>query len=213
MEIIDRRKEKAAAEASATAAPKEPTVLEIVKDRERRAVEALANGDMEALKSVEAECNNPPTTYGEVVEFKKTVRGEVQEWRSVGFLPAFLPMGQANVMMLRAVGKRTDDKVFTADYALPPIWEEGADYAAKAKYRLDTFKSCACDERGRCKFHGEVCPGPGGPGRWLEEDIKRLQKIQSEPMPEAVEELMKVEAARAQNRIVVPGGPMPGRVQ
>ena len=199
-EIKDRRAEKAATEASAA----------VVSAEVRERLEA-------AVATVDAEeTNRVSAAWGgglehKVIELKKTVRGEVQEWRSVGFLPAFLPMGQGQVMMLRAVGKRTDEKVFTADYALPPIWEEGADYAAKAKYRLDTFKSCACDERGRCKFHGEVCPGPGGPGKWLEEDIKRLQKVQSEPMPEAVEELMKVEASRAQNRIVVPGGPMPGR--
>jgi hypothetical protein len=41
----------------------------------------------------------------------------------------------------------------------------------------------------------------------LEEDIKRLQKNQQEPMPEAVEILMKAEAARANQRIVVPGRP------
>jgi hypothetical protein len=200
MEIIDKRAEKRAAE---TAAPKEPTVLEIVQDREARASAALSAGDLEAYKAVSAECKNPPAMYGDVVPFKKTVRGEVQTWKSVGYVVAFLPLGQNQVLMVRAAGLRSDGMLFTADYAMPPVWVEGTDFTAAARKRLETFKGCSCDERGRCKFHGEVCPGPAGPGRWLEEDIKRLQAIQGQQLPEAVEVLMRAEANKP--NIIVPG--------
>ena len=106
-------------------------------------------------------------------------------------------------MMVRAAGLRTDEILFTADYALPPVWEDGTDFTAEARKRLDTFKGCCCDGKSRCKFHGEAMPGPLGPGKWLEKDIERLQKIQNTPLPEAVEVLMKAEANRS--RIVVPG--------
>jgi len=200
MEIIDKRAEKRAAEA---AAPKEPTVLEICEDRAQRAAEAIANGDMETINAVAAECKNPPSTYGDVVPFKKTVRGEVQMWKSVGYVVAFLPLGQNQVLMVRAAGLRSDGMLFTADYAMPPVWEDGTDFTGEARKRLDTFKGCSCDKRGRCKFHGEVCPGPAGPGRWLEDDIKRLQAIQGQQLPEAVEVLMRAEANKP--NIIVPG--------
>jgi hypothetical protein len=141
--------------------------------------------------------------YGDVVPFKKTVRGEVQTWKSVGYVVAFLPLGQNQVLMVRAAGLRSDGMLFTADYAMPPVWVEGTDFTAAARKRLETFKGCSCDERGRCKFHGEVCPGPAGPGRWLEEDIKRLQAIQGQQLPEAVEVLMRAEANKP--NIIVPG--------
>ena len=204
-EFFDRRKEKAAAEAAAPA----PEVLE-------RLEAAVATGSVEEINRVSSECSGGHDAT--VIEFKKQVHGEKLSWKSVGYVMVIMPIGppgpgQQQLFMVRAVGLRTDGMIFTADFALPPIWEEGSDYAADAKYRLDTFKSCACDTRGRCKFHGEVCPGPAGPGRWLEEDIKRIQKIQTAPVPEAVEVLMKAEAERAQRRIVVPGGPMPVRIQ
>ena len=202
-EIKDRRAEKAAAEA---ATPVKPTALDVVKDRMDRAVGAMLNGDDEALAAVTAECSSPPKTYGDVVPFKKTVRGEVQSWKSVGYLLAFIPMGQAQpLLVLRAVGLRSDELMYIADYALPPIWEAGEDFATEALKRLNTFM-CSCDRNGRCKFHGEALPSQRGPGKWMEEDSKRLAKVQSQVLPEAIELLMKAEAARAQNRIVVPGG-------
>lgn len=223
MEVIDRRKLKAEAEAAAPApevqavvaeirekleaAVKEPTALDIVKDRAHRQTEALLNGDMEAANAIDDECSNPKRTYGDVVPFKKTVLGEVQSWKSVGFVVAFLPMGQAQVLMVRAVGMRSDERLFTADYAMPPVWEEGDDFTAEAMKRLNTFKACCCDDHGRCKFHGEALPGQKGAGKWLEADMKRLQSIQGAQLPEAVEALMKIETERMNNRIVVPGRP------
>ena len=205
-EFKDRRGEKKAAE---VAAPAEPSALEVVEDRMERASAALANGDLAAVDAVAAECQNPPSTYADVVPINgKRKKNQPPPWKSVGYVVAMLPMGQATIMMMRAVGLRESGLLFTADYAIPGmVKDESESFIAAAKWRLDTFNGCACDRSGRCKFHGEVLPGPGGPGRWLEEDIKRLQKNQQEPMPEAVEILMKAEAARANQRIVVPGRP------
>jgi hypothetical protein len=203
-EIVDRRGEKRAAEA---AAPVAPSALEVAKDRMERAETALRNGDMAAVDAVAAECSLK--TYGDVASIDgKHKKNQPPPWKSVGYVVAMLPMGQATIMMMRAVGLRESGLLFTADYAIPGmVKDETENFVAAARYRLDTFQVCACDRSGRCKFHGEVLPGPGGPGRWLEEDIKRLQDMQKQPMPEAVEILMKAEAARANQRIVVPGRP------
>jgi hypothetical protein len=205
-EVIDKGQEKRAAEA---AAPVAPSALKVVEDRMERASVALANGDLAAANAVAAECSNPPRTYGDVGSINgKQKKHQPPPWKSVGYLTAMVQVGQAQILMMRAVGLRQDELLFTADYAIPGmLTDEKENFAAEAKWRLDTFNGCSCDRNGRCKFHGEVLPGPGGAGRWLEEDIKRLQKNQQEPMPEAVEILMKAEAARANQRIVVPGRP------
>ena len=203
-EITDKRAEKRAAE---EAAPVAPSALEVVEDRMERASAALANGDLAAANAVVAECRNPPATYADVAPINgKRNKNQPPPWKSVGYLTAMIQVGQAQILMMRAVGLRQDELLFTADYAIPGmLTDEKENFAAESKWRLDTFNGCACDRGGRCKFHGEVLPGPGGMGRWLDEDIKRLQKGQREPMPEAVEILMKAEAARANQRIVVPG--------
>lgn len=174
---------------------------EVAPEVSERLEAAVATGDVEEINRVSAEVGGGPAH--KVMEFKKTVRGEVQKWRNVGYVIVKLPTGPGNeLLQIRAVGIRTDEGVFSADYVLPPIWKEGDDFAAEAKKRLDTFLPCSCDQRGVCKFHSEAMPGPGRPGKWLEDDINRLRKAQSEPLPEAIELLMR---AAAEKRIVVPG--------
>jgi len=194
-EFKDRRGEKKAAEAAA------PVVT--AEERERLE-EVVTAGSVEEINKVSGEiCGAGPQA---VTPIRK--KGQPPPWKSVGYLTAMVPIGQATILMMRAVGLRETGLLFTADYAIPGmVKDETENFVTAAKYRLDTFKICACDRSGRCKFHGEVLPGPGGPGRWLEEDIKRLQDMQKEPMPEAVEILMKAEAARANQRIIVPGRP------
>lgn len=182
MEVIDRRKEKAAAEASAPAAVETPEA-------------ALAAEGGQAM----------PTGGHQVVEFKKTVRGEVQTFKSVGYTLVQLNINGQGMFAGRAVGLRTDDGLFTADWMLPPVWEEGTSWQAEALKRLNTFKACSCDSRGRCKFHGEACAGQFGPGKWIEEDMQRLRKVSTTPLCEALEVLMRAEAARQNQRIVTPG--------
>jgi hypothetical protein len=205
-EIKDRRAEKAAAEA---AAPMEPEVFAAGLGGALEA--AVAGGDVVEINRVSAECGGGPEH--KVVEFKKTVRGEVQTWKSVGYLPVFLPVGGQQVLMIQAVGLRTDDRLFTANYALPPMWEVGDDYMAAAKDRLDSFKACSCDDRGRCKFHGEAMMSASAPGKWLESDLKRLKKFHEMPMPEAVEVLMRGMQEAAQRRIVTPAEAAKGMIQ
>ena len=203
IEFVDRRGEKRAAEA---AAPLAPSALEVVEDRMERAVGALASGDLSSANAVAAECQNPPSTYADVASIDgKRKKGQPEPWKSTGYVVAMVPVGQATIMMIRAVGLRHDALLFTADYAIPGMLEEGEDFVAAARERLDTFLACACDRSGKCPFHGAKLPGVGGPGDWMKSDIERLQKMQKQPMPEAVEILMKAEAARANQRVVVPG--------
>lgn len=178
-EVIDRRKEKLAAEA-VPSGPATPAAVEIP----------------DAILGVAG---------GQVVEFKKTVRGEVQTFRSVGYTLVQLNINGTGMFAGRAVGLRTDDALFTADWMLPPVWEEGLSWQAEALKRLNTFRGCSCGPTGRCKFHGETCAGNLGPGKWIEEDMQRLRKVSTTPLCEALEVLMKAEAARANSRIVTPG--------
>ena len=140
-----------------------------------------------------------------VTEFKKTVRGEVQTFRDIGYTLVQLNIGGQRMFAGRAVGLRTDEKVFVADWMLPPVWEEDLSWQAEAKKRLLTYKSCSCDSRGRCAFHVEACAGQLGPGKWIEEDMQRLRKVSTTPLCEALEVLMKAEAARQNAKIVTPG--------
>jgi hypothetical protein len=191
IEFKDRRLEKAAAEATA------PTVF-------AGGAENLLNPETEALAAEGSQVM--PTGSHAVVEFKKTVRGEVQTFKSIGYTLVYLNLGNGQPMLAgRAVGLRTDEKMFTADWMLPPVWEEDTSWQVEAKKRLLTFKACSCDQRGRCAFHGEVCGGQLGPGKWIEEDMQRLRKVSTTPLCEALEVLMKAEAARQNAKIVTPG--------
>ena len=192
-EVIDRRKEKIAAEAAPAA------VAEDNLERLRVASEVGA----EEVNRVSAEILRKDPH--QVVEFKKTVRGEVQTFRDIGYTLVQLNIGGTGMFAGRAVGLRTDDALFTADWMLPPVWEEETSWQAEAKKRLLTFKACSCDSRGRCKFHGEMCAGQLGPGKWIEEDMQRLRKVSTTPLCEALEVLMRAEAARQNTRIVTPG--------
>ena len=186
-EVIDRRAEKAAAEANPPAAVPEPETV---------------GG------KIEYDPSGPTPKFGpdhEVIPFKKTVRGEVQTFRSVGYTLVQLNINGTGMFAGRAVGLRTDDHLFTADWMLPPVWEEGTSWQAEALKRLNTFRGCSCGPTGRCKFHGETCAGNLGPGKWIEEDMQRLRKVSTTPLCEALEVLMKAEAARANSRIVTPG--------
>ena len=158
-QVIDKRAEKRAAEA---AAPVAPSALEVAKDRMERAETALRNGDMAAVDAVAAECSSPPRTYGDVVRMKK--KGQPEPWKSTGYVVAMVPVGQASILMIRAVGLRHDELLFTADYAIPGMIEEGEDFVAASRERLDTFLACACDRTGKCPFHGQKLQGPTGPG-------------------------------------------------
>lgn len=193
IEFKDRRLEKAAAEAQAPEA------------NPFQHVQGLVVGELPEAALAEAGGQIMPTGSHAVIEFKKTVHGEVQAFKSVGYTLVEMAINGQQMLAGRAAGLRTDDKVFTADWLFPPVWDEDLNWQAEAKKRLLTFKSCACDRQGRCKFHGEACPGRMTPGKWLEEDMNRLKKVSQTPLCEALEILMKAEMARSQSRIVAPG--------
>lgn len=191
IEIKDRRAEKAAAEANAPAAvlPTKSETLEAFLTRE----------DGQTIEqTIAKQCTS-------VVEFKKTVPGEVQQFKSVGYTLVYIGVNGQQMLAGRGVGLRTDEKVFTADWLFPPVWDEGLNWQGEVKKRLLTFKSCSCDRTGFCAFHAEACPGRMSPGKWMEEDMRRLKKVSETPLCEALEILMKAEMARQGQRIVAPG--------
>lgn len=201
IEFKDRRAEKAAAESEG------PTALEIVEDRKDRYQKALIDGDIKLANKILEECQDPPAIYpGKVTEFKKTVPGEVQQFKGkIGYTVVQINVNGSGMFAGRAAGLRTDDCVFTADYLFAPVWEEEESWQVEARKRLMTFKACSCRRGNVCGFHGEACPGKLGAGKWMEEDIKRLNKVMNTPLCEALEVLMRAEKARAEARIVAPG--------
>ena len=130
------------------------------------------------------------------------VFGEKLEWKSKGYTLVMMPINGQTMLAGRAVGMRTDERVFIADWYLPPVWSEELSWQAEALKRLETFKTCSCNQRGRCKYHGEKCPGQVSPGQWFLDDMERIRKVQNEPLPECIEVLMKAEMARSKSQVV-----------
>lgn len=125
--------------------------------------------------------------------------GDKSTWKNVAYLVALIPGGQGNLIVAgRAVGLRSDGKPFVADYILPPVWPKDLNWTEQAKKRLDTFLGCDCNEHGPCAVHKVYLL------QWVNADTQRLQLMASQPVPEAVEVLMRAEQSRAQSRIVVP---------
>ena len=154
-EVVDRRKEKQAAEAAG------PAVLEVIE----AAVE-------------------------KVVEFGKPEVLQGGKWKSIGYTLVYLGINNQQMLAGRAVGLRSDESLFTADWLLPPIWDRAMSWQAEALRRLDTFKKCECGSgRGVCVEHLKKCPGQFGPGKWIEEDMQRLRKVQTTPLCEALESI------------------------
>lgn len=131
--------------------------------------------------------------------------GDKLEWKSKGFTLVYLPMNGQTLLSGRAVGLRTDERLFTVDWLLPPVWDEKLRWQEKALERLETFKCCSCRGGAQCRFHVEHCGGKVGPGKWLLEDLKRLEKVQNTVLPECLEILMKAERSRSQARVVPAG--------
>lgn len=137
---------------------------------------------------------------------RRTYRGEIQLWKSVGFLTVMFPGNPLPAVAGRAIGLRSDELIFIADWMFPPVWPEDLSWQAETRKRLNTFRGCSCSREGKCGFHLEALPGQFGPGKWAQEDERRLKKVHATPLPECVEVAMKAEMARAQAKVVVPKG-------
>lgn len=121
------------------------------------------------------------------------------EWEDVAYLIVIAPGQNGNVMVVgRAVGLRNDGETFIGDWLFPPIWKESMQWQPEARKRLDTFKNCACGSGLLCSVHKLYLQ------QWRTADTQRMELIGSEPLPKAMEVLIKAEQARAAAKIAVP---------
>lgn len=120
-------------------------------------------------------------------------------WKSVGFLPQVVgtPMGQ--LISMRSVGLRSDECLFVVDWLMPPIFHTAVDVMELSMKRLETYLNCNCSKGKMCGVHKEYMQ------KWGDADMERVQRIASQPMPEALEILMKAEQARQKSAVVAPG--------
>jgi hypothetical protein len=126
---------------------------------------------------------------------------DASSWLNVAFLIVFAPGPQGVIPIGRAVGLRSDDETFIADWQMPPIWPEGLDWTKVVRARLDTFLNCGCGTRELCATHKHYLV------QWKQADAERLNAVACEPLPAALERLMMAE--RASQPMVVPVGAMP----
>jgi hypothetical protein len=119
-------------------------------------------------------------------------------WKDVGYMIVLVPSNAGPIVAGRAVGLRSDEKCFIADFFLPPIYPEHFDWTTEARKRLDTFISCDCAGRSPCSIHKLYVP------QWIKADTQRLELIGSSPVPAAIEVMVRAERARAASSIVVP---------
>jgi hypothetical protein len=124
------------------------------------------------------------------------------KWDDVRYIIALAQTPGGMIINGRAVGLRMDGLTVIADYILPPLWPKDLDWPKQARKRLDTFLECECSVKGACAVHKMYVQ------KWMEADTQRLNLQASQPLPKALEVLMKAEQARAKQaepRIIRPG--------
>ena len=119
-------------------------------------------------------------------------------WKNVGYMIALIGSNAGPLVAGRAVGLRSDELCFYADYFLPQIYPEHFDWTVKARERLDTFIGCDCSRASPCAVHKMYM------AQWIKADTERIQLIGNSPVPQAIEIMMKAEKARAAAQILVP---------
>ena len=119
-------------------------------------------------------------------------------WKNVGYMIVLIGSKNGPLVSGRAVGLRSDEKFFIADWFLPPIYPEHFDWTSEARKRLDTFLGCGCTNVAPCAVHAMYMP------QWIKADTQRLELIGNSPVPEAVEVMIKAERSRVASKIAVP---------
>lgn len=123
-----------------------------------------------------------------------------QTWTSLAYLYTLQQHPEFGLLMLgRSIGERSDGKPFAADYILfPVVTENTIDWRPVAKKRLDTFLNCECSiAHGACSMHKLYLP------QWLKQDMERMQRMSTEPVPRALEVLHQAELAKQKSNLVV----------
>jgi hypothetical protein len=125
-----------------------------------------------------------------------------RKWKSVAYIIVVNQDQNGQPLIFgRGAGMATDENCFQADYLFPARWDEGFDWTAVAKQRLDTYLQCPCDMKsGPCEFHRRK-----NPQGWFKEDSDRDRENGLRAVPEVLEVLFKAERARQQaQRILAP---------
>jgi hypothetical protein len=124
--------------------------------------------------------------------------GDRSKWKNIGYMIVLVPSNAGPLVTGRAVGLRSDEKCFIADYFLPQIYPEHFDWTPKARERLETFLGCECSSGTPCATHKMLVP------QWIKADTQRLELIGNSAVPEAIEIMVKADRARKAGGIVVP---------
>ena len=144
----------------------------------------------------------PLAVVAPVTEAVSETSVDRKSWKNIPHNPAYMivmiPSNAGPLVAGRAVGIRSDEKCFIADYFLPQIYPANFDWTAEARKRLDTFLGCECSSASPCAVHKMQQP------QWIKNDTQRLELIGSSPVPEAIEIMVKAERARAASGILVP---------
>jgi hypothetical protein len=127
-----------------------------------------------------------PSAAPVVIEAPEPV-GDRSSWKSVAYMICLVPSNAGPLVAGRAVGLRSDQKCFLADYFLSQIYPENFDWTVEARKRLETFIGCECTGGVPCAIHREYVP------QWIKADTQRLELIGSSPVPEAIEVMIKAQ--------------------
>jgi hypothetical protein len=156
----------------------------------------LSSSEFEYVDRRKEKKESPTPVAVEVPEPKPTANKS--SWKNVGYMIVLIGSQNGPLVSGRAVGLRSDEKFFIADWFLPPIYPEHLDWTVEARKRLETFLGCDCTNIAPCAVHKLYFP------QWIKADTQRLELIGNSPVPEAVEVMIKAERSRAASKIAVP---------
>lgn len=132
------------------------------------------------------------------VEYKAE-KIKVQSWTDVRYKLALQQLPNQILLMLgQAVGLRSDGELCIVNYLMGKYLTEH-DWREVARKRLDTFLGCGCKMRIPCPVHRLQIQ------QWEHEDVLRVQMMETQALPPALEALQRAERAQVQTpKILVP---------
>jgi hypothetical protein len=126
-------------------------------------------------------------------------------WKEVGYFAIPVQTRFGLLMMGKVAGIRSDGRAFCANYLIAPVWTDTFSWQPLARTRLDTYLGCGCSATAPCATHNLYLAS------WAKADDARAERAAMEPVPQAIEVILRAEMAEQQSRIVVPGGKPTGR--
>mgnify|MGYP001578509397 CR=1 FL=1 len=124
--------------------------------------------------------------------------GEKESWKDTAYMVVMMRTPSGTMVAGRAVGERSDGRVFVADWIFPPVWQKETEWTQYAQKRLDKYLGSKCIETEVCSDHKRYLP------QWGQADMDRLNRIATQAVPSCIETLMRAEQAR-QSALYTPG--------